>query len=211
MAQIFSGDTTEIADFIKRWDKDGFAVYRCVSPLRDGATTRSLETVAEVTQVVVDIDCKDLVDAAGRYRGATPPPSATADRSPRERRRVSRHIQARRNRSTPTTKTIWLACATSRSAWSIVLAEIRRRAMPPRCCASSGHTTRSVATLSWSRHCGAAGSRSTSPTSRRWWIFCRRRDVRPPARDERPWRRTHHQRARPGGCRRHPRRDEVRG
>ena len=62
VAQLFSSDEAgTIRDFVAKYDKPGFAVYRCVSPLEDGARRRRLKTVKEITQFCVDVDVlKDL-------------------------------------------------------------------------------------------------------------------------------------------------------
>ena len=60
VAELFSTEEDEIRAFVARHDRPGFAVYRCVSPLKEGATRRSLETVGEIDKFVVDLDHKDL-------------------------------------------------------------------------------------------------------------------------------------------------------
>ena len=50
---------------MRRVDVDGYGVYRCINPLRAGATRRSIEDVGAVERLVVDIDCKDLIEPPG--------------------------------------------------------------------------------------------------------------------------------------------------
>ena len=58
--EIITDDQDAITTFIAQWDIPGRGVYACVSPLKEGATRRSLETVAAIVQPHVDIDFKDL-------------------------------------------------------------------------------------------------------------------------------------------------------
>jgi AAA domain len=60
---LISDDPEAIAAFIKRWDIAGRGVYRCVNPLRDGATRRAIDTVGAIERLAVDIDFKDLAAA----------------------------------------------------------------------------------------------------------------------------------------------------
>ena len=61
VAQLFSDDEEgEIRRFVERHDRPGFAVYRCVSPLKEGSTRRSLEDVDQIDKFCVDVDFKDL-------------------------------------------------------------------------------------------------------------------------------------------------------
>lgn len=61
VAQLFSDDEEgEIHAFVAKHDRPGFAVYRCVSPLKEGSTRRSLEDVDQIDKFCVDIDFKDL-------------------------------------------------------------------------------------------------------------------------------------------------------
>jgi AAA domain len=60
---LISDDPEKIAAFIKRWDIAGRGVYRCVNPLRDGATRRAIDTVGAIERLAVDIDFKDLATA----------------------------------------------------------------------------------------------------------------------------------------------------
>ena len=64
VAQLFSDDEEgAIRAFVERHDRPGFAVYSCVSPLKEGSTRRSLETVAWIEQLAVDIDFKDIEES----------------------------------------------------------------------------------------------------------------------------------------------------
>ena len=58
--ELITDDEGEIADFVKRWDTPGRGVYTCLNPLKDGATRRSIETVAAIVCLWVDIDFKDI-------------------------------------------------------------------------------------------------------------------------------------------------------
>jgi len=60
---LISDDPGTIAAFVKRWDKPGHGVYRCINPLRPGATRRQIETIGAIERLPVDIDFKDLVAA----------------------------------------------------------------------------------------------------------------------------------------------------
>jgi hypothetical protein len=64
VAQLFSDDEEgAIRAFVAKHDRPGFAVYRCVSALKAGASRRCLETVARVEQLAVDIDFNDLEES----------------------------------------------------------------------------------------------------------------------------------------------------
>jgi hypothetical protein len=203
LAQIFSDDPVEISDFVHRWDKDGVAVYRCVSPLRDGARTRSLETVAEVTQIAVDIDLKDLVETPAEVEEKLLhlplQPTAVRDSGGgyhviyELREPIDADDAADMDRVRDVQKRL-VDC----------LMGIRRRATPRRCCASSAPTTPSAGSLYWSRRCGAVVSRSTSPTSRRFSTSCQAKGYLHVSH-----RRTCYQRTRPRRCRCRPRRYAV--
>src|SRR5262249_36393016 len=43
-----------------RWNIPGRGVFRCVNPLRRGATRRTIESVAATERLVADLDFKDL-------------------------------------------------------------------------------------------------------------------------------------------------------
>src|SRR5215510_11457518 len=43
--QLITDDPEKIAAFIKRWDIPGRGVFRCINPLRPGATSRSIENI----------------------------------------------------------------------------------------------------------------------------------------------------------------------
>ena len=65
VAQLFSDDEEgAIRAFVERHDRPGFAVYRCVSALKAGASRRCLETVAWIEQLAVDIDFNDLEESS---------------------------------------------------------------------------------------------------------------------------------------------------
>ena len=48
VAQLFSDDPNEIDEFVAKHYRAGFAVYRCVSPLKDSATRHCLDDVARI-------------------------------------------------------------------------------------------------------------------------------------------------------------------
>ena len=58
--ELFTNDIDAIAAFAKRYDVAGRAVYMCPNPLLPGAQRRSLETVAAIECIFIDIDFKDL-------------------------------------------------------------------------------------------------------------------------------------------------------
>jgi hypothetical protein len=61
--QIITDDPDAIAAFSAKWDVPGRAVYRCVNPLKPGATRRRIETIAAIEQLHADVDVlKDLVE-----------------------------------------------------------------------------------------------------------------------------------------------------
>ena len=61
MAQVVTDDDEVRDAFVRKYDVPGRAVYWCPNPLKDGATRRSLETIARVERLFWDIDYKDLV------------------------------------------------------------------------------------------------------------------------------------------------------
>jgi AAA domain len=60
---LISDDPEKIAAFVKRWDVPGRGVFRCVNPLRPGATRRTIKNIEAIERLVVDIDFKDLTAA----------------------------------------------------------------------------------------------------------------------------------------------------
>jgi hypothetical protein len=61
--ELFTRDVEEAKAWCAREDQPGRGVYRGSNILRDGATTRSKDNVAEIVEIVVDIDSKDIADA----------------------------------------------------------------------------------------------------------------------------------------------------
>jgi hypothetical protein len=61
--ELISDDPTAIEQFAKKWDQPGRGVFECVSPLRESARRRALETVAALTQLHVDIDLRKLTNS----------------------------------------------------------------------------------------------------------------------------------------------------
>lgn len=53
-------ESTAVASFVKRYDEPGSAVYFCVGTLKEGATARNKQNVAEIGFLFADIDFKDL-------------------------------------------------------------------------------------------------------------------------------------------------------
>jgi RecA-family ATPase len=51
------------AAFIEHENRPGRGVYYCIGRLKDGATARGKDTVAELDEVVVDLDLKDIVQS----------------------------------------------------------------------------------------------------------------------------------------------------
>jgi RecA-family ATPase len=60
--QFISEDPAEIIKWAQAEDRPGLSIYYCVNPLLPDATRRSLETVAEITCLHVDLDFKDVVE-----------------------------------------------------------------------------------------------------------------------------------------------------
>ena len=60
--EFISDDPVKIEEWARRHDRPGWGVYDCHNPLKPGATRRSKETIAEVRDIVVDIDPKDIVE-----------------------------------------------------------------------------------------------------------------------------------------------------
>jgi hypothetical protein len=58
--ELISSDPAALEEFARRWDKPGYGVYECVSPLQEGARRRSLETVAALVLLHNDIDLRTL-------------------------------------------------------------------------------------------------------------------------------------------------------
>ena len=60
--EFISDDPAKIEEWARRHDREGWGVYDCHNPLKPGATRRSKETVAEIRDIFVDIDPKDIVE-----------------------------------------------------------------------------------------------------------------------------------------------------
>jgi hypothetical protein len=58
--QLFSNDPAAVAEFVGRWDRAPYGIYECVSLLREGARTRSLENVGCSLYIHFDIDLRTL-------------------------------------------------------------------------------------------------------------------------------------------------------
>jgi hypothetical protein len=61
--ECIADDRTVIDAFAQREDRPGRGVYDCVSPLKQGARRRSLDTVGEIVALHVDIDGKDVTES----------------------------------------------------------------------------------------------------------------------------------------------------
>jgi hypothetical protein len=57
---LISHDPAEIEAFARKHDRPGVSVYDCPNPLLPGAETRNRETVAEQSEIWIDVDLKDL-------------------------------------------------------------------------------------------------------------------------------------------------------
>lgn len=53
-------ETTVIERFVRRNDEPGRAVYFCVGTLKEGATTRNKQNIAEISFLWANVDFKDL-------------------------------------------------------------------------------------------------------------------------------------------------------
>jgi hypothetical protein len=95
IVELLTDRVGQLEKFAEDHDQPRRAVYACVNPLKDSATRRGKDEVAEIVTRHVDIDFKRL---------ATPPDEVR--RKPRERRRPARQSQLERairerNRSFP--------------------------------------------------------------------------------------------------------------
>src|SRR5271166_791138 len=76
---LITRDPAEVDAFVAKEDRVGRAVYGCASLIKEGATRRAKETVAEIPGIWLDVDFKDIeqgpdeVDRA--LRELTLPPS----------------------------------------------------------------------------------------------------------------------------------------
>jgi P4 family phage/plasmid primase-like protien len=57
---IMTRETTAIAQFMRRWDREKRALFFCISTLRPDASRRAKETIAEIVLLHADIDFKSL-------------------------------------------------------------------------------------------------------------------------------------------------------
>ena len=62
--EFINDDPAKIEEWARRHDRKGWGVYDCHNPLKPGATRRAKETVAEVTNITIDIDFKDITETA---------------------------------------------------------------------------------------------------------------------------------------------------
>jgi hypothetical protein len=60
VSHLFSEDQTKIAAFAQAYDGPGRCIAQCVSELKDGVSTRSLETVKRLSFLHVDVDVRAL-------------------------------------------------------------------------------------------------------------------------------------------------------
>jgi hypothetical protein len=81
--ELICDDQAKIEAWARRHDREGWGIYTCHNPLKPGATRRSKETIAEVREIVVDIDPKDVVETMDevdvRLNGLLLPPSELRD------------------------------------------------------------------------------------------------------------------------------------
>ena len=61
--QLFSNDPAAIAEFVGRWSRPPYGIYECVSLLRAGSHTRSLENVGCSLYVHFDVDLRTLKES----------------------------------------------------------------------------------------------------------------------------------------------------
>jgi hypothetical protein len=59
---LFTRDPGKIDDFLRQHDKPGYGIYFCVSTLEQDATTRSKETLSELTGLHCDLDFKGILE-----------------------------------------------------------------------------------------------------------------------------------------------------
>jgi AAA domain len=59
---LFTRDLGKIDDFLRQHDKPGYGIYFCVSTLEQDATTRSKETLSELTGLHCDLDFKGILE-----------------------------------------------------------------------------------------------------------------------------------------------------
>jgi AAA domain len=63
--ELISSNPAVLEAFARRWDRPGYGVYECISPLQQGARRRSLETVAALVLLHSDIDLRTLQEPYG--------------------------------------------------------------------------------------------------------------------------------------------------
>jgi RecA-family ATPase len=85
--ELFYPDTPEgharAEEFAQRENRPGRGVYDCIGKLKDGAHSRSKETVVELDHVIADIDLKNIAEPSDHVlqtlRGLVLPPSEVRD------------------------------------------------------------------------------------------------------------------------------------
>jgi RecA-family ATPase len=60
VSQLFYTDLEDAEKFTAQWNKPGIGVYDCIGLLKDGATRRCKEEVAELGCIVCDLDIKNI-------------------------------------------------------------------------------------------------------------------------------------------------------
>jgi AAA domain len=60
--EFISDHPAKLEEWAKRHDQPGWGVYRCPNPLKDGATTRSKDTIKEVRSIRIDVDGKGITE-----------------------------------------------------------------------------------------------------------------------------------------------------
>jgi hypothetical protein len=56
--EFISDDPAKLEEWAKRHDQPGWGVYRCPNPLKDGATSRSKDTIKEVRSIRIDLTAR---------------------------------------------------------------------------------------------------------------------------------------------------------
>src|SRR5262249_47886690 len=60
---VATRERDHIEGFLRKWDRKDRALYFCTATIKEGAASRSKETLAELNGLHVDIDFKQVADA----------------------------------------------------------------------------------------------------------------------------------------------------
>jgi hypothetical protein len=60
LAQLFYTDDVDAEKFTHQWNGPGVGIYDCIASLREGATRRSKDEVAEIIRIVSDLDLQTI-------------------------------------------------------------------------------------------------------------------------------------------------------